>query len=99
VKRTIVEVRHGKVSAGPTLWDEKRGVTYQREYVHCGKATCRKKHGPYWYAYWRKGSKLRTRYIGKAFRALTAADVGKVEAPKRKLPKRAKRARKRRGTA
>ena len=46
-------------------------ITYQLQYRKCGKAacsTCRdgQGHGPYWYAYWREGSRLRSGYIGKA---------------------------------
>ncbi len=45
-------------------------ITYQLQYRKCGKASCstcreRKGHGPYWYAYWREGSRLRSGYIGK----------------------------------
>lgn len=45
-------------------------ITYQLQYRKCGKAacsTCRDGHGhgPYWYAYWRDGSRLRSGYIGK----------------------------------
>ena len=45
-------------------------ITYQRQFRKCGKAacsTCRngQGHGPYWYAYWREGSRLRSGYIGK----------------------------------
>jgi hypothetical protein len=41
-------------------------VTFRQERVRCGRATCTKcPHGPYWYAYWREGGKLRSRYIGK----------------------------------
>ncbi|HEV2653637.1 MAG TPA: hypothetical protein VGT82_01710 [Ktedonobacteraceae bacterium] len=45
-------------------------ITYQLQYRKCGKAscsTCRNSqgHGPYWYAYWREGSRLRSGYIGK----------------------------------
>ncbi len=45
-------------------------ITYQLQYRKCGKAacsTCRdgQRHGPYWYAYWREGSRLRSGYIGK----------------------------------
>jgi len=45
-------------------------VTYQLQYRKCGKATCSTcregpGHGPYWYAYWREGSRLRSGYIGK----------------------------------
>ncbi len=46
-------------------------ITYQLQYRKCGKpscSTCRDGHGhgPYWYAYWREGSRLRSGYIGKA---------------------------------
>ena len=45
-------------------------ITYQHQYRKCGKpscSTCRtgQGHGPYWYAYWREGSRLRSGYIGK----------------------------------
>jgi hypothetical protein len=41
-------------------------VTFRQEMVRCGRATCRRcPHGPYWYAYWREGGRLRSRYIGK----------------------------------
>lgn len=46
-------------------------ITYQLQHRKCGKpscSTCRtgQGHGPYWYAYWREGSRLRSKYIGKA---------------------------------
>ena len=43
-------------------------VTYRLEYVKCGaKCKCNggKGHGPYYYAYWREGGKLKKRYVGK----------------------------------
>ena len=45
-------------------------ITYQLQYRKCGKtscSTCRdgQGHGPYWYAYWRQGSRLRSGYVGK----------------------------------
>src|SRR5438874_11966606 len=45
-------------------------ITYQLQFRKCGKPTCRtcregQGHGPYWYAYWREGSRLRSGYIGK----------------------------------
>ena len=46
-------------------------ITYQLQFRKCGKRTCRtcnegQGHGPYWYAYWREGSRLKSGYIGKA---------------------------------
>lgn len=45
---------------------------WQLEYVRCGKQRCHKcregaGHGPYWYYYWREGSKtkLKSKYWGK----------------------------------
>ena len=45
-------------------------ITYQLQYRKCGKASCStcrdgQGHGPYWYAYWREGTRLRSGYIGK----------------------------------
>jgi hypothetical protein len=45
-------------------------ITYQLQFRKCGKprcGTCKDGagHGPYWYAYWREGSRLRSGYIGK----------------------------------
>jgi hypothetical protein len=44
----------------------KGSVTYRQERVRCGREGCTTcPHGPYWYAYWREGGRLRSRYIGK----------------------------------
>lgn len=41
-------------------------VSYRLQPVSCGKPGCgRCPHGPYWYAYWREGGKVRSRYIGR----------------------------------
>jgi hypothetical protein len=41
-------------------------VTFRQELVRCGKRNCaRCPHGPYWYAYWREGGRVRSRYVGK----------------------------------
>lgn len=45
--------------------------TLRLELVACGKINCKRcggkrpEHGPYWYAYWREGKKIRSKYIGK----------------------------------
>lgn len=45
-------------------------ITYQLQYRKCGKPRCGTcaqglGHGPYWYAYWREGTRLRSGYVGK----------------------------------
>ena len=78
--KLIVQTKH-EASLG-------RNVTYQRELVLCGKADCNKRHGPYWYAYWRARQKelfgaapLRKMYIGKTYRRLGSADFARIEKP------------------
>ncbi len=61
-------------------------ITYQLQFRKCGKpscGTCKRGpgHGPYWYAYWREGAKLRSGYIGKVRPAeVPAAVVARAEA-------------------
>jgi hypothetical protein len=51
--------------AGTAPGDADGGVTYRLEKVRCGKPGCAScPHGPYWYAYFREGNRLRSRYIG-----------------------------------
>ena len=43
---------------------------YRQQFVRCGKEGCKRcaagpGHGPYWYAVWRDGGRVRSRYIGK----------------------------------
>lgn len=49
-----------------------KGVNYQHELIKCGKKTCKcakgELHGPYWYAYWRDGKRVKSKYLGKNFR-------------------------------
>jgi hypothetical protein len=48
-----------------------KGVWIRLERVRCGQKRCRKcsgeglGHGPYWYAYFHKDGKLKSRYLGK----------------------------------
>lgn len=73
----VVERKHSREAE----YGEWRGVTYQRELVLCGKAKCRKRHGPYWYAYWTKGKRTHKRYIGKEWRTLRDAERGLGNTP------------------
>lgn len=61
-------------------WAAQPHRTYQLQWRRCGKrgcATCRLAwgHGPYWYAYWHEGGRLRSAYVGKQRPAGMAADV------------------------
>jgi predicted ATPase/DNA-binding SARP family transcriptional activator len=56
------------------------GVSYSQQYRRCGKpqcTTCRSGpgHGPYWYAVWREGSRVRRRYLGRTLPAPVAGAV------------------------
>jgi hypothetical protein len=44
-----------------------KNATIRQEYVKCGELDCKKKHGPYYYAYWKANGKLRKKYIGKHY--------------------------------
>lgn len=69
LRRVAIFVRGLLVSMGDDFdagEDTERGVTYRLESVRCGKPSCTScPHGPYWYAYYREGTKLRSRYIGR----------------------------------
>jgi hypothetical protein len=57
-------------------------ITYQLQFRKCGKAACKTcrdglGHGPYWYAYWRQGSRLVSGYVGKK-KLLQEAESGGV---------------------
>ena len=54
----------------PITADSVDHKTYRQRYITCGKVGCHTctngpGHGPYWYAYWREGTKIRSLYIGK----------------------------------
>jgi hypothetical protein len=66
-RRSLLEERAGM---GMTQLPGNHHITYQLQYRKCGKPSCHTYrsgpgHGPYWYAYWREGSRLRSTYIGK----------------------------------
>jgi hypothetical protein len=47
-------------------------ATLRLELVLCGKAKCKRLHGPYWYAYWQQGARTRKVYVGKRLPAEVA---------------------------
>jgi hypothetical protein len=59
---SVVEARHTR--------ERGHGITYERKAVLCGKKGCAKLHGPYWYAFWTAGGRVRSVYIGKTFRTV-----------------------------
>ncbi|MGB6672343.1 MAG: hypothetical protein WBE34_07915 [Candidatus Nitrosopolaris sp.] len=52
-------------------------ATVRHEHVRCGNPDCQHLHGPYLYAYWKDGKRLRKRYIGKTIGDLLVRKVGK----------------------
>jgi hypothetical protein len=70
-------------------------VTYQLEYIQCGKPRCRRWHGPYWYAYWNSGGRSRSLYIGKLLRPAAEVAIERIQRAKqrRNEPTGAKRSR------
>ncbi len=59
-------------------------ITYQLQYRKCGKAacsTCRngQGHGPYWYAYWREGARLRSGYVGKTHPTIAMPEIASTD--------------------
>jgi hypothetical protein len=73
--RGLLVSRQGREFEGPA--SAPRGkVTFRQESVKCGRRNCaRCPHGPYWYAYWREGGRLRSRYIGKQLPSVPAHAV------------------------
>jgi hypothetical protein len=44
-----------------------KNATIRKEYVNCKKPICYRgaAHGPYYYAYWKEGKKIKKKYIGQ----------------------------------
>lgn len=65
LRRLQILIR-GLLEDSPDPPERPGGVTFRQETVRCGKKGCtRCPHGPYWYAYWREGGRMRSRYVGK----------------------------------
>ena len=52
-------------------------ATVRHEHVRCGNPDCQHLHGPYLYAYWKDGKRLRKKYIGKTIDDLLVRKVAK----------------------
>ncbi len=66
VKGLLAALGDDAARAGLSVGEGRGAVTYRLEMVRCGKPSCRScPHGPYWYAYYREGTRLRSRYIGR----------------------------------
>lgn len=72
LRRVLIFVRGLLLASGDEVGEQELpevvagAVTYRLETVRCGKPNCRTcPHGPYWYAYYREGDKLRSRYVGR----------------------------------
>jgi hypothetical protein len=69
LRRVLIFVRGLLLALGDDVGGDELGtgnVTYRLETVRCGKPGCKTcPHGPYWYAYYRDGNRLRSRYIGR----------------------------------
>lgn len=62
--RGLLTAMGEKEAAAPQQGDPE--VSYRLETVRCGKVNCKScPHGPYWYAYYREGDRLKSRYIGR----------------------------------
>ncbi|HJR45708.1 MAG TPA: hypothetical protein VJ927_08900 [Actinomycetota bacterium] len=88
LRRVLIFVRGLLLSMGDDFGGEapgavtraEAGVTYRLESVRCGKPGCTScPHGPYWYAYFREGKQLRSRYIGRDLPPDVKAIVGSSE--------------------
>ncbi len=68
LRRVLIFVKGLLLSLGDdaAVDGSEEGVSYRLETVTCGKAGCKScPHGPYWYAYFREGRRLKSRYIGR----------------------------------
>jgi hypothetical protein len=52
-------------------------ATIRQEYVKCGDPDCQNLHGPYLYAYWKQGKKLKKRYVGKNLEDIDLRKIAK----------------------
>jgi len=74
IQKRITELAHNEPPENPARevverQQSKSGGYLQLEKVRCGKAGCKctrgELHGPYWYAYQKKGGRTVSTYIGK----------------------------------
>jgi hypothetical protein len=66
-----------KESSTNSLKSVPKNATITKEYIKCGKPLCHRRHGPYYYAYWKDttNGKLKKKYIGKYFKKQVKMNV------------------------
>jgi hypothetical protein len=52
-------------------------ATIRPEFDRCSNPDCQQLHGPYHYAYWKDGKRLRKKYIGKTLDEVLSRKVAK----------------------
>ena len=67
-----------------------QNATIRPEHVKCGNPNCQKLHGPYLYAYWKIGKRLRKKYIGKTPDELRSRKIAKQVGTTRTKMKKSK---------
>lgn len=75
-RANLKAIRGGGVVENKHTTERGHGITYELRAVLCGKPGCKRHHGPYWYAYWTAGGRVRTAYIGKKFQRLEVKNPG-----------------------
>ncbi len=64
-KRRRSSSKGWRIEDSRTLFVPRCGaLTFELRWVQCGKARCRKWHGPYWYAEQHRGERVRWVYVG-----------------------------------
>lgn len=73
-----LKVQLEKLPKKPVADDIPANATIRSEFTKCGKPNCDKLHGPYFYAYWKDGKKVKKRYIGKSWEAWENRQIAKA---------------------
>jgi hypothetical protein len=86
-RRFVRRMENAKALSIQRIKDLPRNATIRKEYVKCGRNSCEKPHGPYYYAYWKERVsssdntsatiwKLKKKYIGSYLPKTGLGDKG-----------------------